>query len=422
MTVKQKKYLKILRENPAQVGRWCGFDDLRDIHNDWLKEMIFGTEDYTLQAHRLSYKTTCLSIAIALYMICFPAKSIMFYRKTDDDVAEVLKQTSKVLQNAKVRYIANQIWNTDLFLTENSNGKITTNIYRSPRGASQLIGLGIKTSMTGKHADFLITDDIVNITDRVSKAERDKTKLAYQELQNIRNHGGRILNTGTPWHIDDCFTLMPNIHKWDCYTTGIMPEELIEEKKTSMIGSLFAANYELRHIAGDDVIFSNPQYFVDKSNILNGNAHIDAAYGGEDYTAFTICNKKGNSYYIYGKLWHKHVDDCRKEILQLCNEYLVGKVYCENNGDKGYLARDLKSDGLRVISYHENMNKHLKITTFLKSAWGNTSFLDVTDTEFINQIINYTENAEHDDAPDSVASIIRKIYYKNTSNYKPIWG
>jgi hypothetical protein len=34
-------------------------------------------------------------------------------------------------------------------------------------------------------------------------------------------------------------------------------------------------------------------------------------------------------------------------------------------------------------------------------------FLEGTDPEYIDQILDYTENAEHDDAPDSAACICR---------------
>lgn len=50
----------------------------------------------------------------------------------------------------------------------------------------------------------------------------------YNELQNIRTHGGRIINTGTPWHKEDAISEMPNVERYDCYSTGIMSRELIE--------------------------------------------------------------------------------------------------------------------------------------------------------------------------------------------------
>lgn len=63
-----------------------------------------------------------------------------------------------------------------------------------------MLGIGIGGSLTGKHADIVITDDIVNLRDRMSAAERERTIAVYRELQNIKNRGGRIINTGTPWH------------------------------------------------------------------------------------------------------------------------------------------------------------------------------------------------------------------------------
>jgi hypothetical protein len=56
------------------------------------------------------------------------------------------------------------------------------------------------------------------------------------------------------------------------------------------------------------------------------------------------------------------------------------------------------------------MNKYLKIVTYLKFEWKNVVFVDGTDPEYIEQILDYNEYAEHDDAPDSLASMIRVLW------------
>ena len=43
------------------------------------------------------------------------------------------------------------------------------------------------------------------------------------------------LNTGTPWHKDDAFQLMPNIRRWDCWQTGLMSREEIEKVRASTV-------------------------------------------------------------------------------------------------------------------------------------------------------------------------------------------
>lgn len=409
MNSEAKEYLDQIIDEPYKIGQWLGFEDLTELHNEWLKLMMFSEEDETLLAHRGSYKTTCLSIAIALLMLIFPNLIIIFIRKTDDDVKEVVQQVAKILKSDVVQFFSVKIYGIRLELLEESAYKITTNLMTSTKGASQLLGLGIKTSMTGKHADLVITDDIVNLKDRISKPERDLIKTAYMELQNIKNRGGRILNTGTPWHKEDAITGMPNKHIYDCYSTGLISRDKLEQLRQSMTPSLFAANYELKHIADADALFGNPSFTNDVSRIHNGIAHIDAAYGGSDSTAFTIMKERDGKLVTFGKKWEKHVDDCMDEIIQLCDYYRAGTIHCEDNADKGYLKKEIKNRGRIAKGYHENMNKYIKISTYLKRHWNDIEFLEDSDPEYISQILDYTENAEHDDSPDSCASLVREI-------------
>jgi hypothetical protein len=88
---------------------------------------------------------------------------------------------------------------------------------------------------------------------------------------------------------------------------------------------------------------------------------------------------------------------------------MLGKLHIETNGDKGFMARDFKRMGIPVVPYPETMNKILKIETYLKQAWPSIVFVDGTDQEFINQICDWTEEAEHDDCPDSAASLCRVL-------------
>ena len=413
--------IAILLNEPVKIGYAVGFDKLTALHNRWIIDMIRGTQDKTLQAHRGSYKTTCVSIALACIFVLLPNKKTLFLRKTDADVKEVIRQVRNILLSPPMQEAARLIHGKDMVLITQTASELSSNLPGDSKGTSQIVAMGINGSITGKHFDRIFTDDIVNVQDRTSKAERDRTKIVYQELQNIRNRGGRIFNTGTPWHKEDCFSLMPNIERHDCYSTGLISTEQLQIIREAMTASLFAANYELRHIASDDVIFTSPQTGADPALAEQGICHIDASYGGEDGTAFTICKKSGGKYYIYGRLWQKHVDDCLPEIIRLRNAFNAGIIYCERNADKGYLAKALRDKGERADTYHEKMNKFVKITSYLKSEWKNVLFVAGTDAEYINQICDYTENAEHDDAPDSAASIVRKLWNKKDTEYVPLW-
>lgn len=408
----REELVDLVYQCPVDIARKMGYDRLTDLHNEWIRDMAFGDEDKTLQAHRGSFKTTCLIVAIALILVFFPGFRVIFMRKTDTDVAEVVAGVAKALKSPYFQAISMMLYGVRLELVKSTTTEIHTSIAQGVSGASQLVGMGCGSSLTGKHADIIFTDDIINLKDRVSAAERKRIKLIYQELQNVKNRGGRIHNTGTPWHKDDAFSLMPNIVRIDCHASGLMTREEIEEQRGKMTPSLFAANYELKHIADEDAMFTAAKMFNDPTLIYEGKGHIDASYGGKDGTAFTAARKVGGVWYVFGRRWSKHVDDCLGEILAYCKHLRIGTIYAEKNADKAYLVKAIRKLGHPAASYTEKQNKFIKISTHLRSEWGNVRFLDCDalplDCEYLNEILDYTEQAEHDDAPDSLASIIRQ--------------
>ena len=100
------------------------------------------------------------------------------------------------------------------------------------------------------------------------------------------------------------------------------------------------------------------------------------------------------------------------DILKLKEKYRAGSLYLETNGDKGYLAKEFREQGVRCMTYHEKRNKHEKITNVLLPIWDKIEFIEATDENYLNQIMDYNETADHDDCCDSLASLIYR-----TDNY-----
>lgn len=401
--------LTLLVHRPAQVARWCGSSLLTDeLHGKWMRQMISGREDMTLLAHRGSYKTTSLAAAMAISLCVYPMRNMLFMRKTDGDVTEIIRLVRQLLQSDAMLFLTQKLWGEPVHILRADQFSITTDCYAACRGASQLLGQGTRGSLTGKHADIIITDDIVNLQDRISPQEREHTRAIYQELQNIRIPGGRIINTGTPWHPQDAIGLMPHVQRYDCYQTGLLSADKLDELRRSMSPTLFAANYELKHIGDDNALFAQPPAFFDDPLLLrDGIAHIDAAYGGGDFTALTCAARREDGLFMFGQLFTGHVDTALEAIAAQCDRLLCGPIWCETNGDKGYLARELRRRGLQVRPYQERQNKYLKISTHLRKWWPRVRFLRETDPAYIRQILNYSLTAAHDDAPDSAACICR---------------
>ena len=72
--------------------------------------MVFGQGDMTLLAHRGSYKTTCLSFAMAVMLVVYPRKNLLFLRKTDSDVLEVLRQVKLLLATDAMQELTGRIY------------------------------------------------------------------------------------------------------------------------------------------------------------------------------------------------------------------------------------------------------------------------------------------------------------------------
>ena len=205
---------------------------------------------------------------------------------------------------------------------------------------------------------------------------------------------------------------MPEPVRWPWDKTGLVTQKEAETLKKKMTHSLFAANYELRHVAEEGAVFEGEcQSFTDKELLYDGLMHVDAAYGGSDGTAITCIQWRDGEPYVHGELYREtHVDKCMARILELHSELRLGTVYMEKNADKGYVADKLNEYGLPVSTYQETENKFIKISTFARGQWSHLRRLQSSvkaSREYWDEVIDFTEGAEHDDAPDSLACAIR---------------
>jgi len=405
----REEMLRILLEYPAALAAAVGLNKIATpMHNRWMCWMIRSSTDLTILAHRGAYKTTCAAVAMAILMLTRPRSNIIFMRKTEDDVVEVLRLVRMILEHTNCQFVSEILYGTSIRIFRADQHSLTTTCYQIMRGAPQLLGIGIGGSITGKHADFIFTDDIVNITDLQSAAERRHTCRIYQELQNIRNPGGRVVNTGTPWHPDDAVHNMPNPTIFSWRDTHLLTPAQVQTLRADLDPATFAANYDLKCIASADaVVQTPPKYFDDPDLLTGGIVHIDAAYGGKDGTALTILQNNKEHMCVFGKLWQKSIHQLIDEIAAIHERFGASTIFIETNGDKGWAAQLLREAGLPVRTYHEYVPKYLKIVGELHKWWPTIMFLSSTDDAYVAQILDFCEDSLHDDAPDSLASALR---------------
>ena len=147
--------VEFLITKPYKFGHLLGFTKLTKLHNQWMIKMLKTKNDHTLQAHRGSYKTTCVSIVLALLIILLPNKRILFMRKTDSDIKEIIKQVQNILLDPHTQVLVTAIYGVQLKLSVANATEITTNLTTDVKGTAQLVGIGTGASLTGKHFDII---------------------------------------------------------------------------------------------------------------------------------------------------------------------------------------------------------------------------------------------------------------------------
>jgi hypothetical protein len=294
----------------------------------------------------------------------------------------------------------------------NREGKLLFNFKHTATKELSIEACGLDTGLTGSHYDKFMGDDFITLKDRISKAERVKTIEILREVRaNIMEHGMTANWMGTPWHKFDGWSVLPEPEKFDIYTCGILDEKEIKRKKTLTTPSLYAANYELRHANDEGALFTDPVYGKWQAAPASIYAQLDAAYDGDHTCALTIMGRrKDGKLQGYGAVYPGNVKDWIPFVVRKHKQFKAKMMYNESNPDKGYTATELKKRGLSVHSYPESQNKHIKISTYLYEVWKDIVWDDRTDDEYMEQILDYREKQEPDDAPDSASSLVRAVF------------
>lgn len=415
-----KDTLTAIIHKPATfLGRLAGYHDLIELHDKWIKQAWDDEEPVGIKAFRGSFKTSSVVIlGVIRHLLLNPKDRIALIRKTQQgDATPTLQAISRILKIPEIWAIFEYLY-PGIRLDEDTSTRLRLSTLPPQYKEASIMAYGVYDSITGTHADVILTDDILNIKDRTSSAERARTRASFYELQNIVDHMGttKQIYNGTCWHEQDVWQDIQKIAKvydypaseyWDQLFT---PEQL-QAKKDSMPATLYAINYELTFVKDDslpfkDIRFAREGITADTWQTTRVYAQLDCAYGGKDTTALTLL--AGDI--VRGWVWEKHVNDCMNEINAICQNFSVSRGYIELNADKGLILDRLRIAGATTWSgYQEKMNKVVKIGTILKEHWHRLQFDKKTDLLYTEQISEWIDDTTaHDDAPDSLASLLRE--------------
>lgn len=409
-------------DQPHILGHFLGYDKLTEDHGKWIKEFWTATKDVWKQAHRGSFKTTAVTVVGPIWRHLFKAEDrILLSRKTYTNSCDTLEEIAGHYRGPKIKELYRKVRGIDNFrLRVDRRGRIVLPTKKEPSKEGSIDCAGRDTKVTGSHFEFLINDDLDTIKDMVSKAEREATRYYRDEQQNVRNPGGVIGNLGTPWHQQDGWHRQNDDGQWEdkpgiikhpigtLAIPGFTPEYLLQ-LKGSMSAPMYARNYLLHIIADSERLFPDPVEAKEWPKRCEGRAYEDPAYKGTHFTAVSVIGFWEGKYYATGKMWRKDSTTICEEVAEFISKYNTGTLYVESNADKGWCAKEMRKYWPAVMEVNEVENKHIKILTYAVKNFRLLHWIPETQPEYMAQVLDYREGEEPDDAPDSLASLIRAM-------------
>lgn len=426
-------FLKLVIDQPHYLGWLIGKDKLNSLHSEWIKYCWDSNEPRALQAFRGGYKSTAIDVVgIIRWFLIRPNERIALIRKSFNDASTVVSAVKQAMEMPEVKELFKVAHGFYPKATMAKEGKLRYNFKTTITPEVSLTAHGIDGSLTGMHYDKIICDDIITLKDRISKAERERTKEIVNELAtNIIDPGKGSLWIGTPWHKDDAWceiNKFTDIAMYPITQYNFLGEKAVEDKRKTTTPFLFAANYELEIHKDETSLFSEPNMAEGWDYSKRSYAHIDCAYDGNHYCALTILSPLDNDDPSLAKKFQgigfTYPGNCKAwapEVARLFRKYKCRFLLNETNPDKGYFANQMEKLGVRTKTYAETENKHIKISTNLYEYWDSIYWSPDTDPEYLNQCIDYREKSEPDDAPDSCASLIREICKPQKSKTRSLY-
>ena len=121
---------------------------------------------------------------------------------------------------------------------------------------------------------------------------------------------------------------------------------------------------------------------------------------------------------VYGNIWRKNVADIYGEIERILRVHKVHFVICEKNQAQVLVVREFARRGFYAKGVKSVSNKFARITDALKKTWQRIYFSTDVNTKFMDQVLEFNENADKDDAPDALAMLISS--FKSTAKSKKL--
>lgn len=334
-----------------------------------------------------------------------------------------------------VRDLCEAPFYADIFpdLKVKANSRSVKN-WRTTAGG-KVIGAGVRGPITGRGAHLALIDDPVKDYDEAkSEIIRENVWRWFRSVLRTRLYpdaaiivimtrwvsddlGGRLLerqgllNEGGMW---DLLKLPMVDEKGDLLWPEYYTQEEVDDIRESVGDEFWYALYQQEPIDEVDRLFTDP-HMAEPPDNLKKYGFLDPAFGGGDYSALSVggtdrgSSERPNIYITNGHIWKGQIHKTYNLVEKYFHRYNLNCLFIESNQAQAVLEYELKKRGLRVRSLPSIQNKHLRIVNYVRVNWDRLFFSRAVDSDYLKQIVTYSELANNDDGPDSLAGLIKQL-------------
>lgn len=352
-----------------------------------------NTPRILLGARKYGKTEYCTVLGVAYRIYNDPAFTTLLVTKVEKNGRRFLREISRCLESNGVTL---EVDNADEIKVRGATGKESN---------AMLLTIG-SSGFRSLHPDLIIFDDPV-VPGCVSEADREQVKVVYSEALKLTKN---VCIIGQPVDFRDLYQHLRYLIAPMEVPYGSIPEldeDLEVVRAAGVDEKSIQASYFLKVEPEGDATFhdiNRIEAFPDQEAI----AFIDPADGG-DYTALGIFTNHFTGMAIVGLAWKKRWDLCIPEIKEACERFRVHKLAFETN-KFGILPLQVLRESLHVINVsvegkYTHSNKEARIQ--LAAQFSKNLYLSKqSNHEYVRQVIEYSHDAKHDDAPDTIASFM----------------
>jgi len=441
-----------------------GFDKINEDNRplcNWIQSRVDPNNlkrgFYLIQMPRETYKTTICSIVFSIWLLMNnPNLSIMIGSAVQKNCIRWLSVIKRKITGQFFRRLfgdweSRDDWrDQDIIISKRDVVKTESSI--------DCVSVGM--SITSKHPDIIILDDIVTAEDRDSPAKREATIKFLDEILDLLNkENGVLFVIGTPWHIDDLFSYITrvlnpilkaeNLQQFEIFKSPAISKSgylnfpnILSNSKLKQIRfmktdiSVYSANYLLEPMNPSTRIFKRDDFgFFEYSEdaIRNSIKHIvifcDPSLGEStsgDPSAIIVLGKSES-----GKLAALEADIMIRKPSKIITDFIFlfsiyknyeKPIFCymEQNGFQVLLKDDLSKKALEkdmripIKGIKNSENKTSRIASLERLTTSKLLlFREDWETaprnykQLIYQLESFPQG--HDDGPDALEGAIKQI-------------